>query len=158
MDLPFALIVGTSAACFALLFLSAVVPIVNGELTFLAFVAAARGWPWTLALVVAATAGQMAGKSLMYWLGRGARYAPGERQRRVIDRWRGRFERAPRAVIFFVLLSAFTGIPPFYVVSVLAGAVRANFAAFVAAGTTGRFLRFAVLAMFPPAIVYLLRG
>ena len=158
MDLPIALIVGTSAACFALLFLSAVVPFVNAELTFIAFVSAARGWPWTLALVVAAAAGQMAGKSLMYWLGRGARYAPGERQRRVIDRWRGRFERAPRAVIFFVLLSAFTGIPPFYVVSVLAGAVRANFAAFVAAGTTGRFLRFAVLAMFPPAIVYLLRG
>jgi membrane protein YqaA with SNARE-associated domain len=42
-----------------------------------------------------------------------------------------------------------SGFPPFYVVSLLAGTFRVNLAAFFLVGLAGRFIRFAVLALFP---------
>ncbi len=152
------LALGAFALCLVLCFLSAVFPFVNAEIVLLSLVAATHGWAGVLALVIAATVGQMGGKSVMYWLGRGAAAVPSERHRKTLERWRQRFERAPRAIVLFVMLSAFTGIPPFYVVSVLSGAFRTNFAAFVAAGAAGRFLRFALIATVPGAIAHLTHG
>ena len=44
-----------------------------------------------------------------------------------------------------VFLSSASGLPPFYVISTLAGALRVSFAAFILVGTAGRFLRFAAV-------------
>jgi len=158
MDLPIAFVLGACGTCFGLCFLSGICPFVNSEIVVLSLVATTSGSHRILAIVVAATAGQMAGKSVMYWLGRGAGQVTGEGRRRAIERWRGRFERAPGTIVSFVLLSAITGIPPFYVVATLAGAFRTSFAVFLAVGATGRFLRFGLLALFPQALALLLRS
>ena len=50
-----------------------------------------------------------------------------------------------------------SGLPPFYVISTLAGAFRTSFLTFLVAGTVGRFIRFASLAWFP-ALVRLVAG
>ena len=63
-----------------------------------------------------------------------------------VARWRDRFERHPRAVLATVLVSAVVGLPPFYVVSVAAGAMGLQFRRFVFVGTLGRLLHFAAVA------------
>ena len=42
-----------------------------------------------------------------------------------------------------------TGVPPFYAVSFMAGALRLSAAAFLAIGTTGRVIRFTAVFLFP---------
>jgi membrane protein YqaA with SNARE-associated domain len=48
--------------------------------------------------------------------------------------------------------SAFSGWPPFYLVSLAAGTLRQPFAPFFAAGFAGRFLRFGLLVLLPQAV------
>ena len=45
--------------------------------------------------------------------------------------------------------SALFGLPPFYVMSVAAGALRLGLPAFVALGLTGRMLRFTAIFLAP---------
>ena len=47
------------------------------------------------------------------------------------------------------IVSALVGVPPFYVVSVVAGALRLSFAAFLAVGGLGRLAHFGLLAAAP---------
>jgi membrane protein YqaA with SNARE-associated domain len=148
--MPSLLAFGAYATAFGLAYVSALVPLVNAEVLVLTY-AALAGPGRTGALIVAAVvaAGQMVGKCTLWAMGRGAAKIPRARQQRAIDRWGERFSRTPRAVMLFVFTSAFSGFPPFYAVSVLAGTFRVNLVAFFVVGLVGRFLRFAVLALFP---------
>ena len=58
------------------------------------------------------------------------------------EKWQGKSD-------LFVFLSASVGMPPFYIVSILAGVVKLNFFRFFSAGLVGRFIRFGILALFP---------
>jgi membrane protein YqaA with SNARE-associated domain len=49
----------------------------------------------------------------------------------------------------FVFVSASTGFPPFYGVSILAGTLRIPFPIFFFPGTVGRLIRFALMVLFP---------
>jgi membrane protein YqaA with SNARE-associated domain len=129
-------------------FVSAVFPVVNAELAVVGL-AAALPHPNLLLLVMVATGGQMAGKCTMYWLGRTGTGLIGARYTEAIERWGHRFRGSGRSVGALVFLSSASGLPPFYLISALAGTFRTNFIAFILAGTAGRFLRFAVLALMP---------
>ncbi|HOC18588.1 MAG TPA: VTT domain-containing protein [Vicinamibacterales bacterium] len=144
---------GIYGTCFALAVLSSIFPLVNAEVVLLGYVVAAKS-DWREALLFAAimAVGQMVGKAGMYWFGRGAARVPSERTRRSIERWEARLRRSPRSVMLFVLLSASTGFPPFYVLSILVGTLRINFWAFLGVGLVGRLLRFGLIAMFPSGI------
>jgi membrane protein YqaA with SNARE-associated domain len=144
---------GIYGTCLALAVLSAVFPFINAEVVLLGYVLAAKS-DWREALLFAAivAVGQMAGKAIMYWLGRSAARVPSERTRRSLERWEGRLRRSPRSVFLFVFLSASTGFPPFYVLSVLVGTLRINFKAFFVIGLLGRLLRFSLIAMFPAGL------
>lgn len=48
-----------------------------------------------------------------------------------------------------IFVSAFSGFPPFFAISVLAGAVSAPLRRFVVAGSLGRLLRFSAVVLFP---------
>lgn len=139
---------GVYASLALIAFVSAVFPVINAELAVVGF-AAALPHPNLLMLVVVATAAQMAGKCTMYWMGRrgailaSARYGP------AIERWGHRFRGSGRRAGVLVFLSSASGLPPFYIISTLAGAFRTSFVAFLVAGTAGRFLHFAVLAFAP---------
>jgi membrane protein YqaA with SNARE-associated domain len=147
---------GVYGTCFALAVLSAVFPFINAEVVLLGYVVAARS-DWRQALLFAAivAVGQMVGKATMYWAGRGVGRVPSERTRQSLARWEARIAKSPRSVMLFVFLSASTGFPPFYVLSILVGTLRVNFAAFMVVGLVGRFFRFALIALFPAGVAEL---
>jgi membrane protein YqaA with SNARE-associated domain len=144
---------GAYATLAAVAFVSAVFPVVNAELAVVAF-AAALPEASVLMLVLVATGAQMAGKCTMYWLGRKSAVLVHGRYAQAIERWGHRFRGSGGRASVLVFLSSASGLPPFYLVSTLAGAFRTSFAAFLIAGTAGRFVHFAVLGFLP----FLLRG
>ncbi len=91
----------------------------------------------------------MIGKCALYYGARAAaRHRADEPDRRV-ERWRRRLEASPRGALALVFVSSVVGVPPFYLVTMLAGACRLGFAGFVGAGTAGRLVRFAALVALP---------
>ncbi|MBP1635293.1 MAG: hypothetical protein H6Q10_1867 [Acidobacteria bacterium] len=150
MDLAALGIYGT---CFLLAYLSAVFPFVNAEVVLLGYVVAG-GSEWREALIFAAivAVGQMVGKATMYWAGRGVARVPSERTRRSLARWEERLARSPRSVFLFIFVSASTGFPPFYALSVLLGTLRIHFLGFFVVGLLGRLVRFSAIALFPAGL------
>ncbi|MFN7932021.1 MAG: VTT domain-containing protein [Bryobacteraceae bacterium] len=129
--------------CYLLLIASALIPWLNSEVIMggMAALASTPGGQWALVLV--ATVGQMTGKCALYWTGRGVLRWPSAQRKLQIwnQKWNGR-RKSGSAVLF---LSALSGVPPFYPVSVLAGSLRIPFARFLAIGACGRFLHYTVV-------------
>jgi len=147
----------TAAWCFGYTVLSAIVPWVNAEVVVLSLPLFAASRLELMALVLVATAGQMVGKCVVYWSARGAGKAPPERWTASLERWRVRFERRPPAALGLVFVSSAVGIPPFYVISLLAGALKLGFGRYLFAGTCGRLVRFGLLAFCPQLILEMFR-
>lgn len=127
---------------------SSLVPVVNAELLLMGLALATPAAAPLLVVVMAA--GQMVGKSVLF-LGGGrlTRSTLGGR----LARWRldGRTRRAGAPLIG---ISAFTGLPPFYLVSVAAPALGVPFRTFLVLGLAGRLLRFGVLVALPRLIAH----
>lgn len=130
---------------------SALVPLVNIEayLGVRGAVASVQGL-WGLALVAAV--GQMLGKVVWYYLGANAlswswvrRRAEQPKNAARLETWRKRTQERPVLAGSLVFLSAFSGFPPFAVLSVLAGQLRMSLVLFVVLGLVGRWLRFAAV-------------
>ncbi|MDQ3698002.1 MAG: VTT domain-containing protein [Gemmatimonadota bacterium] len=136
----------TLLATFAWCVASAVVPVINSELYLLA-VAAAVPRALAVPLIVAATLGQMVGKSLMYFAGRGVLRLPGGRMKRIVGEVDRRYQGHAGLGAGIILLSASLGFPPFYIVAVACGLVRVPFARFLLLGAIGRFARFAAVVL-----------
>jgi len=130
---------------------SAVVPIINGELVVIGAVAARP--ELIVPIVLVAALGQMIGKCVMYGAGAGAVELAAKKKKetltKYIDRYREKFESHPRSAAALVFVSASLGLPPFYVVSLLAGAFHFGFWRFAILGFIGRATRFAVIAAVP---------
>src|SRR5262245_31903172 len=143
--------------CLGLAMISAVIPWVNAEAIVIALPAIAHSPTELAGLVIVVTIGQMAGKCVVYVAGRrglalrerreskGVRFGTGTIAEHVA-RWRARAANSPWQAVGLVGLSSVAGIPPFYVMSAVAGAVGMNLGWFLAAGTVGRLVRFGVLA------------
>jgi membrane protein YqaA with SNARE-associated domain len=130
---------------------SSLVPLVNAELLLLGLALASPAAAPLLVVVMAA--GQMVGKSALF-LG-GARLTPSTLEGR-LARWR-LDERTGRAGAPLIGMSALTGLPPFYLVSVAAPALGVRFRTFLVMGLAGRLLRFAVLVALPRLVVHVAR-
>jgi membrane protein YqaA with SNARE-associated domain len=140
----------TVLAYYALAIVSAVVPWVNAELVMVSAVPLAGSPLQLTGLVVAVSLGQMTGKSVMYWLSRRSAARPTwTRWQRSVDAWRARFDTRPVAALALTFVSALIGIPPFFIVSIAAGAVRVAFGWFLAVGIAGRLLHFGAVALLP---------
>lgn len=129
---------------------SALVPLINIEvyLVGLAAVSSLDG-VWLLASV--GGAGQMLGKLVWYHLGANAlrwgwvrRKVEKPKAKAKLELWRQRTQERPVFGGLLLFVSAFSGFPPFAIVSVLAGQLRMNLVLFVVVGFVGRTLRFAV--------------
>jgi membrane protein YqaA with SNARE-associated domain len=135
--------------CFTLSIVSALVPWVNGEVILLSLTALAHS-PWAKGLLaLSASAGQMAGKCILYWAGKGVIPLKTGQVKETISKWKGRFEQSPSKLLTLVFVSSAVGIPPFYVITILAGAFRVRFGPFFTVGACGRLVRFGVLAFVP---------
>ncbi|WP_150239005.1 YqaA family protein [Nocardiopsis quinghaiensis] len=109
-------------------------------------------------MAVAAGAGQALGKLPYYYVGRGSLSLPWLRRRartpgkwaaRAED-WRRRAEEHPVWGAGLVALSSFASVPPFLMVSVLAGVTRMNAVLFLAVTFVTRTARF-LIVVFGPA-------
>lgn len=140
--------VGIYLATLIIAVLSGLVPLVNGELYLVAAVLLVGAPAPALALALLVAVGQMIAKVVLYYTARGASElgratrlgAKLERARALAHRWR----RKPLTVLF---ASAVTGLPPFYLVSLLAGVLEIRIGTFLLLGTAGRVLRFGALAL-----------
>lgn len=142
------LIVATFAFCVG----SGFIPVMNAEAYLLA-VSATSSPGVVLPLILAATAGQMASKSVMYFAGRGFITLPLGKYRDRLDVAGQRLQAARLGPGPFVGFSSLTGFPPFYATSIVAGVLKLPFfAVFFAPGTAGRFLRFTAVALFPQMV------
>ena len=144
------------AGVFVLAFVSAFVPLVSIELALVGAAATGTSGRLLVAQVVVAAAGQMVGKSCFFLGGRTAFLRSTRRKKprrsrspqwleRLVARAAG--QRAAAAVTVFV--SAVTGLPPFALVSALAGAWRLRLPSFFALGLAGRSARFAGVLLLP---------
>jgi membrane protein YqaA with SNARE-associated domain len=131
--------------------LSAVVPFVNAELYLVAASALApRGL--VVPLIVAGAVGQMIGKTVMYYAGRGAVRLPSERLRKGIATVREKYGDRRALGDPIVFTSASLGFPPFYIVSVACGLLRVNVVRFIILGLVGRLIRFSIIVLAPQLI------
>ena len=133
------------SSAFAASVASGLVPLVNAEVVVAAAAIAVPGSQVWLVVAVC-TLGQMIAKAALYAL---ARWLPRKlpaRATRHLERAKEKTKRLEQAGWSLVLVSAIVGLPPFYVISLAAGVVRLNFAAFLVAGFAGRAIRFGILA------------
>jgi membrane protein YqaA with SNARE-associated domain len=144
------------AGVFALAFVSAFVPLVSIELALVAAVATGTSGRMLVAQVLLASAGQMAGKSCFFLGGRNAfaRWTKRKKPRRSggsqrLGRLVARAARQRAAAAVTVFVSAVTGLPPFAIVSALAGAWRLRLSSFLVLGLAGRSARFAGVLLVP---------
>jgi membrane protein YqaA with SNARE-associated domain len=124
---------------------SGVVPIFSAEVITLVAAAAvpAAGAP-LVALVT--TTGQMISKTALYGL---ARWAPAYLPRRAqvaLEHAGDRLASHQRVLESAVFVSGVVGFPPFYGVSLAAGALRMRILSFILVGGAGRFVRFGAVA------------
>lgn len=134
----FLVVLGTFAFCVG----SAMIPLLHAEtyLVTASLVAPAElRWP----LVIAATSGQMLGKIGMYYAGRGVKLIPGERMQRRIELATARYRDKRQLGRGLVFVSASSGFPPFYILSIAAGMLTFPLVPFIIFGVAGRFIRFA---------------
>ena len=137
-------VLGTFAFCVG----SAMIPVLHAE-TYLVTASLVAPpelrWP----LVIAATTGQMLGKVGMYYAGRGIRLIPGGRMQRRIQLATARFGEKRQIGNGLVFVSALSGLPPFYLVSIAAGTLTFPLMPFIILGFAGRLIRFAVAVFLP---------
>lgn len=141
--------------CLGWAFVSAVVPWVNAEVLVVSLPAMAGSRAQLATLILAATAGQMAGKCIVYWVGRRGAAASSGRILNTLQRWGARATGSPGSQLALVTASSLLGIPPFYVMSVVAGALKMRLDSFLLAGTLGRLIRFTALVLLSRTVLQL---
>jgi membrane protein YqaA with SNARE-associated domain len=129
-------------------FASALVPLVNIE-AYLGVRGSVGGIDNVWVLGLAAGLGQMVGKVVWYYLGASSLHWGWVRRRMEtpkaqarLETWRLRTHERPVLAGALVFGSAFSGFPPFAILSVLAGQLRMQLALFFGLGLAGRWLRF----------------
>jgi membrane protein YqaA with SNARE-associated domain len=137
----------TFAVCIA----GSIVPLINTEI-YLVSAVALSPVSYVVPLVVAASLGQMVGKVVMYYAGRGVLRLPSERVRTKMVAMQARMEARPRAGAVVLFTSATVGLPPLYVVAIACGAARMNLVSFLVIGTVGRLIHFAAVAAIPQLV------
>ncbi|GAB4565893.1 MAG: membrane protein [Haliangiales bacterium] len=140
---------GVYAGSYVVALLSGLLPLVNIELFLIGVVTLAPDSYSLVPLVAITTAGQMTAKIVMYWAGRGVLKISVGKYRAAMDKWKHRFESSEPRMWLFVFTSAAVGLPPFFIISILAGTFRIHFWRFLAVGYLGRALRFALFVAFP---------
>jgi membrane protein YqaA with SNARE-associated domain len=140
---------GLLVSCYFLSLASALLPWVNGEVLMISLSAVTHSPVRLAGLVFLASAGQMTGKCILYWAGRGALPMKKGRMAEAVNCWRARLERSSKKAMGVLFVSAIFGIPPFYVMSILSGTLRLPFSQFLAIGACGRLLHFGTVVLIP---------
>jgi membrane protein YqaA with SNARE-associated domain len=136
---------GTLVVCF----LMGLVPILNTELFLIGVVLVAQNLGLAIVLGLLAAFGEVMAKVVLYYTARGAVDLGSARHRGRLEKARARIEQWKEKPLAVTFVSAVVGLPPFYLVSSLAGALKLRLRSFILVGFTGRALRFVCIAMAP---------
>ncbi len=134
---------------FGTSFASGIIPIINAELLLIGAVVSVTGPSMIVLVVVVASLGQMAAKTAMFFGASQATRFLGEKKMAKLDKYKAKLEKHQHAPGPLVFVSSLVGLPPLYVVSILAGALSVTWWKFFVAGLAGRLLRFGGLAFVP---------
>jgi membrane protein YqaA with SNARE-associated domain len=146
-DLPALGTVALWTATFLIALVSGLIPFVlNIELYLLAVATLTKASP--VAIVALTTAGQMLAKFILYQVGRGALNVKWIR-RGTMSKAADAFVKHPASSMTVVAVSALTGFPPFYGVSLMAGTLRLPLVSFLTVGTVCRVIRFGAVYWAP---------
>lgn len=143
-------VAGIYGGTFLFCAMSGIVPLMNSEL-FMLYLGSTASRSQFPALIVLAALGQMSAKVALYYAGRGVLTLPLGRNQ-AVEALRVRLSASGRAAGAVTFVSALTGLPSFYAISVIAGTLGWPFGRFLAWGTTGRILRFSVLLFLPEVV------
>ncbi|HEY4179160.1 MAG TPA: hypothetical protein VGM90_20090 [Kofleriaceae bacterium] len=139
--------IGIYGATFIIAIISGFVPLVNAEIYLAAVAISTKSIPLAIVLGMITALGQMVAKVGIYKAAqKGAnlkKYEENgklEKARRLMAKWKDK----PHVLTF---ISASTGIPPFFIVSLVGGLLELPFAAFMAVGFVGRSIRFVTVAI-----------
>lgn len=145
-----------TALAFLVATAAGLVPLINIELYLLGVVAALDDGA-LVAMAVAAAVGQTLGKIPYYYVGKGTITAPWLKRKAAtpgkwatrMAGWRTKAEDRPVWGAGLLALSSFASVPPFMVVSVLAGVVRMNLVLFCVVTFVTRLARFLIVVLAP---------
>jgi membrane protein YqaA with SNARE-associated domain len=127
---------------------SAVIPVINIEIYLLGASALAPR-AMVIPLIVAGTLGQVIGKIALYYAGAGALKLPGKRLQAALQKMNTQIQERPNTGGALVFVSALVGLPPYYLVTLAAGAAKMNLPMFLLISLIGRFIRFAIVVAIP---------
>lgn len=133
---------------FGVALLSAVIPVVNIEIYLLGASALAPR-EMVIPLIVAGTLGQVIGKIALYYAGNGALKMPGKRLQAALQKMNTQMQERPHMGSALVFASATLGLPPYYLVTLAAGAARMNLPMFLVVSFIGRLIRFTIVVAVP---------
>ena len=147
---------GPYLATFIFSLLSAVIPFLNLEF-YLATVSAIapNSLTYLTIILLIATLSHMIGKGVLYGAGRGVvkiswnnhKFSPKQ-----IKKLQLRMEKLQTHNSAFLFFSGVTGLPPFYLVTIIAGTLKINFWNFFICGFAGRLIRLAFVLALPQLI------
>ena len=133
------------SSAFVASVVSGFIPFVNAEVVVAG--AAVAGPPgYMIPVIVVCSVGQMLAKVALY---AGMRWLPERLPAKAtqrLDRASEKVKRLEQAGLTLVLISAVVGLPPFYLISLAAGAMKLSLTGFIVTGTVGRGVRFAIIA------------
>jgi membrane protein YqaA with SNARE-associated domain len=144
--------VGIYAASFVVGFVSGLVPFVNSEV-YLVAVSSMVARPALLPIALLSAAGQMVAKTIIFYAGRGVFKINMGKLEKKIEVVQKKFQDWEGKADVLMLFSAAVGMPPFYVVSFVAGALKLHYIRFLIAGLVGRSIRFAAIIYFPQLVL-----
>ncbi len=144
--------VGIYGASLVISFVSGLLPLINTEL-YLVAVSAMVAQHSLLPIALLSALGQIAAKTILFYAGRGIfQINMGKFDKKIVA-VQTKFKEWENKVDALILVSATVGMPPFYLVSFVAGALKLNYLRFAIAGLLGRSIRFTVIVYFPQIVI-----
>ena len=147
---------GPYLATFIFSIFSALIPFLNLEF-YLAAVSAIAPESLTFLTIILfiATFGHMIAKGILYGTGRGVLKLSVNNDKygiKQVKELQLKMEKMDEKTSAFLFFSGVTGLPPFYLVAILAGTLKINFWNFFVFGFAGRWIRLAVVLALPQII------
>jgi membrane protein YqaA with SNARE-associated domain len=139
--------VGLYAGTFVVCLLAGLIPLINAEIYLIGLIGVgAVSSPRSLpAIVLLAALGQMVAKIILYYAALGMFELPSGRHKAKIEAARARMEKWRDKPTWVLAVSSTTGLPPFYLVSLAAGALKIRLRTFLTIGMIGRVVHFSVV-------------
>ena len=147
---------GPYLATFIFSIFSALIPFLNLEFYLLAVSAVVPdSLKFLTEILFIATFGHMIAKGILYCTGRGILKLSWQNPKIGVQQFKQlqmRMEKLEGQSSAFLFFSGVTGLPPFYLVAIAAGALKMNFINFFVFGFAGRLVRLAFVLALPQLI------